>query len=270
MGSKGWIKIHRQIQDSEIWNCEKFSKGQAWIDLLLSANHENKTVNFGKNEVVIERGQLLTSQLKLANKWGWNRKTVAVYLSALQTDKMITYITDNKKTLITVENYGFFQDDLILTDNRLVNSTDNKTVSNTVNKTDNRTDNKTDTNKKYKEDKEEQEEKKIKKKSRLSLDNLLKEKFFPNDELLNQAFDDFVKMRKQIKKPMTDRAVQMAIKELNNLATVDDVFDNDLALKIINQSIYYSWQSFYPLKDNGSNNKSFNKPSSNLSDWDNA
>jgi hypothetical protein len=103
----------------------------------------------------------------------------------------------------------------------------------------------------------------------LSNDNIPKEKFFPNDELLNQAFDDFVKMRKQIKKPMTDRAIQMAIKELNNLATVDDIFDSDLALKIINQSIYHSWQSFYPLKDN-SNNRGFNKPSSNLSDWDNA
>lgn len=44
--------------------------------------------------------------------------------------------------------------------------------------------------------------------------------YFPNDEALNQAFLDYLQMRKQIKKPMTDKAVNLAIKKLHELAPV--------------------------------------------------
>lgn len=44
--------------------------------------------------------------------------------------------------------------------------------------------------------------------------------YFPNDESLNQAFWDYLEMRKQIKKTMTDRAVELAIKKLEKLSTL--------------------------------------------------
>lgn len=37
----GWIKIHRDILYHEIWSDKPFSKGQAWIDLILMANHSD-------------------------------------------------------------------------------------------------------------------------------------------------------------------------------------------------------------------------------------
>lgn len=41
--NKGWIIVHRQILDSEIWNAEDpFSFRDAWIDLLLRANHADR------------------------------------------------------------------------------------------------------------------------------------------------------------------------------------------------------------------------------------
>ena len=67
--------------------------------------------------------------------------------------------------------------------------------------------------------------------------------YFPNDEMLDEAFADFVAMRKQIKKPMTDRAIKLAISKLNKLSGGD----NDKAIEIINQSIMKCWQDFYPL-----------------------
>ena len=69
--------------------------------------------------------------------------------------------------------------------------------------------------------------------------------YFPNDETLDRAFADYVAMRKQLKKPMTDRAVDLAIKKINELSGGD----NDLAIKIINQSIMNSWQGLFPLKE---------------------
>lgn len=75
--------------------------------------------------------------------------------------------------------------------------------------------------------------------------------YFPNDELLNQTFIDYMEMRKQIKKPMTNRAVELAIKKLEELSALpfSDGMDNDMAIQILNQSIMNSWQGLFPLKE---------------------
>lgn len=74
--------------------------------------------------------------------------------------------------------------------------------------------------------------------------------YFPNDESLNQAFLDYLEMRKQIKKPMTDRAIKLVIKKLEELSALpfSNSMDNDLAIQILNQSVMNSWQGLFPLK----------------------
>ncbi len=76
--------------------------------------------------------------------------------------------------------------------------------------------------------------------------------YFPNDELLDEAFRAYVTMRKQIKKPMTERAIQLAISKLKEMAKLPfcDSIDSDTAIEILNQSIMNSWQGLFPLKDN--------------------
>ena len=74
--------------------------------------------------------------------------------------------------------------------------------------------------------------------------------YYP-DELLNQTFLDYIAMRKTMKKPMTDRAIQLAMNRLKELATPERSFrmDNDLAIKILEQSIMSCWQGLFPLKE---------------------
>lgn len=110
MENKGWIKTYRQLQDCWVWQEKPYSKGQAWIDLLLLANHRDKKILFNGNIITVQRGQYLTSMVKLAEKWGWGRPTVLKFLNLLEKDKMITRNSDNSKTLITIENYGIYQD----------------------------------------------------------------------------------------------------------------------------------------------------------------
>mgnify|MGYP001420574722 CR=1 FL=1 len=66
--------------------------------------------------------------------------------------------------------------------------------------------------------------------------------YFPNDEKLNQAFLDFMEMRKKIKAPMTERAITMAINKINK-------HDNDTAIKMLENSIMNNWKDIYPLKE---------------------
>ena len=108
---KGWISVHRQIWDNEyLWDNKPFARGQAWIDLLLLANHEEQTVLMNKKVVSVERGQTITSIRKLGERWGWGRHKVCDFLNALVIMQMAKIESDTKKTVVTIENYSFFQD----------------------------------------------------------------------------------------------------------------------------------------------------------------
>lgn len=69
--------------------------------------------------------------------------------------------------------------------------------------------------------------------------------YYPADETLNEAFLDYIDMRKKIKSPMTDRAITMAIKKLDELSNGD----NDVAIRILEESIMNGWKGLFPLKD---------------------
>lgn len=106
---KGWIKLHRKILDCEVFAGEPFSKMQAWIYLLLMANHEPREIRLGYEKVVIERGQFHTSERKLASIWGWNFKTVRRFLRVLEVEQMITKSVSTYGSTLTIVNYDNYQ-----------------------------------------------------------------------------------------------------------------------------------------------------------------
>lgn len=108
---KGWIKLYRQISDSYIWTAsEPFDRRSAWIDLLLMANHEERSflLRNGKNQTVQE-GQLFTSTGHLAERWHWSRGRVNRYLALLSEQGMCKVSGTPSGTLLTLINYGNFQ-----------------------------------------------------------------------------------------------------------------------------------------------------------------
>jgi DnaD/phage-associated family protein len=106
---KGWISIHRQIRNHWIWQDRPFDKRSAWIDLLLSANHDDNKVLIGNILVDVNRGSFITSEVKLAERWGWTRKTVRCFLDVLIRDNMLTKKGTSKYTTVTIVNYGLYQ-----------------------------------------------------------------------------------------------------------------------------------------------------------------
>ena len=107
---EGWIKAHRSLLDHWLWDDKPFSKGQAWIDILMLANHADKKTVLGNDLVNIERGSFITSELKLADRWGWSKTKVRAFLSILESDNMIVKKSDRKKTTVTIVNYGLYQE----------------------------------------------------------------------------------------------------------------------------------------------------------------
>jgi len=95
--------------ESELWmDTEPFDKRSAWVDLLLSAN-ESRTILLGNELVTVERGTFITSIRKLCDKWKWSNTKVTSYLKLMKTLGMINYTSDNKKTVISIENQGVYQ-----------------------------------------------------------------------------------------------------------------------------------------------------------------
>lgn len=66
---------------------------------------------------------------------------------------------------------------------------------------------------------------------------------------LRSAIVEFVKMRKMMKKPLTNKGLSLLLtskKGLDGLASTDAE-----KIDIVNQTIMHSWQGFFPLKDDG-------------------
>lgn len=109
MSGLGWISLYRQIMNSWLWEDKPFAYGQAWIDMLLMANHEDNNILFEGKILTIPRGSFHTSILKLADRYGWNRKKATKFLDLLENQKMVTTERTTHGTTITIVNYGKFQ-----------------------------------------------------------------------------------------------------------------------------------------------------------------
>lgn len=108
MSDDGWISLHRKIQDHWIWENPKYLKW--WLDLLLMANHkENKVLVNGK-VVLVGIGERLTSEQKLAYRWGVSRNTARKFLDLIQKDGMISIEKSRQSgTTYKVANYAGYQ-----------------------------------------------------------------------------------------------------------------------------------------------------------------
>lgn len=73
---------------------------------------------------------------------------------------------------------------------------------------------------------------------------------YTSNEDLKQTLLEFIKMRQLIKKPLTDRALNLILSKLDTLATTDRA-----KVDILNQSIVHNWQGVFPLKDYSSGSR---------------
>jgi len=97
---QGWIKLHRKVKVHWLYQEKRrFSRFEAWIDLLLMVNHEDAKVVLGNEIIDVKRGQRITSIRQLCERWGWSNTKVIQFLKLLQSDGMVTVKSDRKKHL---------------------------------------------------------------------------------------------------------------------------------------------------------------------------
>lgn len=106
----GFFKIERDFLTSAFWLSEPFTKPQAWVDLIGLANYAEKTKYYKSTFQKIKRGQIVTSQQALAERWKWSRHKVSAFLRTLERAEMVTVEGTTQGTLLTVVNYAIYQD----------------------------------------------------------------------------------------------------------------------------------------------------------------
>ncbi len=261
----GWWKFHRQMFENPVVNKDS-EYFYVWCWILTYAAYEEKRVLFDGKDIVLQRGQLLTTAKHISTSLNINESKVNRILKKLKIEKQIDKQTSSRNTLITVLNWNFYQE---IDKQNEEQVTSKRQTSEEQMKSNRQTNGKPSyCNKEYKKERIE-EDKNV---GNEDSENLEDEKpkgkvYYPNDEKLNQAFLDFMKMRKSIKKPMTDRAITRAMNSLQKLSGGD----NDLAIQILEQSIFHCWQDVYELKeDKQSNSYAKNGDRDILSEWRNS
>ena len=209
----GWIKIHRQIMDNPLYFSEPFSRTQAWIDLLLLANHKENYFFKRGIKVTVSIGQVGYDIDSLGKRWQWSRGKVERFILHLEKDGNVVRQKNNVSTLISIVKYSEYQ-----SDSKAKDKPNDKPNGHQIVK-------QTDTNKNEKNEKNEKE--------------IIQSEF-------DLIFDSYIEMRKSIKKPATELAIKLVKKDLNNFAPGDEAKQ----ILILEQSIKNNWAGVFPLKQN--------------------
>jgi len=179
-----------------------------WCYLLLNATHKERQCLFGGKNIILKPGELITGRKKIAVNNRIDKSKVERILKLFKGAQQIEQQTSNANRLISIVNWDSYQSSEQQSEQPLNNQ--RTTSEQPVN-----------TNKNDKNDK----------KKELSD--------------FEKTFDDFKKMRKQLKKPMTDKAEVLLINKLNKLANTEEE-----KIEILNNSIMNSWIGVFELKDN--------------------
>jgi len=109
---KGWISLNRSLLDHWIWkDSNELSKAEAWIYLLMAANHSEKPKKVVIKDKVLMcgRGESLRSLETLSKDWNWNRSKVRRFLKVLEKENMIRHASETVTSRISICNYDTYQ-----------------------------------------------------------------------------------------------------------------------------------------------------------------
>jgi DNA replication protein DnaD len=188
-------------------------------------NHNTEEWEWRGEKYICKPGQKITSLQNIAKEAGKgiSVKNVRTALERFQKLEFLANESTNQNRLITVLNWELYQSQD--TEPASKQASDRQTGGKRV-----------ATNKNEKNDKNDKKYKIIRR-------------------TLEIAIEDFKEFRKKIKKPMTDRAVELLIDKLNKLAS-----DDETKIAILDQSIVNGWQGIFPLKEDTQRQSGTNNP----------
>jgi hypothetical protein len=107
MSAEGYVKLHRQLLDSEVWENPRMLKVFIWA--LLRANYTERAVRFSGEDIILGPGQFISGRFTGAGECGLPPSTFVDQISRLDEMGMLQTASDNRKTVFTVVNWARYQ-----------------------------------------------------------------------------------------------------------------------------------------------------------------
>jgi hypothetical protein len=105
---RGYVKNWRKIKD-EPWYTQPLTAHLAQ-HLIREANHKDKKIIWNRREITVKRGQLITGRDRLSHETGLSHQNIRTSLEILKNSEFLTIKSTNKFSIITICNYGKYQD----------------------------------------------------------------------------------------------------------------------------------------------------------------
>ena len=114
---EGWVKLHRKLIKSEVFENEKLLKVFVWC--MIKATRHSKEQVVGANKINLLPGQFITGRRKAAIELCMKESTANNYLKRLEAMQMIELNCNSRFTTVTVVNYKLYQGDSKKVDRKL-------------------------------------------------------------------------------------------------------------------------------------------------------
>ena len=104
---EGYVKLYRKSLDSSVFHSANLWK--VWCYCLMRANHKANKILFEGKELILQSGQFITGRYEGSKTCNMKPSTFRDQLYKLKRLKSIDIKSDNKKSIITICNWGFYQ-----------------------------------------------------------------------------------------------------------------------------------------------------------------
>ncbi|MDD3416797.1 MAG: hypothetical protein PHY47_22855 [Lachnospiraceae bacterium] len=117
----GWVKLYREILEKPIWIASTPEQKTVLITILLMANHEEKEWEFKGERYKCKPGQVITSLESIQKMAGKSISIQNIRTSIKRFEKynFLTSESTNRNRLITICNWGTYQEDVELKNDNL-------------------------------------------------------------------------------------------------------------------------------------------------------
>ncbi len=103
----GWIKLHRKMLDSIVFQDAKLF--HVWCYCLLKANHKDVQTIFNGQKVFVKRGQFIWGRHKAAEQLNMPGSTAERKLKVLEELNKVSLKVNRRFTMLTVCKYNTYQ-----------------------------------------------------------------------------------------------------------------------------------------------------------------
>jgi biotin operon repressor len=124
---EGWIKLHRSIIDSAAFDDSDVLK--VWIWLLCNVAYDEHDIVYLGKVISLKKGQIVTGRQKMSQQIGMSENKIYRAINILKSLGNISVKSNNRFSLITVENWLKYQQDQQQTEQQTNGKLNSKTNS---------------------------------------------------------------------------------------------------------------------------------------------